>query len=106
MVCEHKWKNNSGSPDKPCVFCIRYPHLKVRYQCSECLLESCKFCLEKLVDIPLNFEVEPTRNCNRNEILELRILSLENKIEQIEMVLKQIPNTITKLDNLIKEKIK
>ena len=43
--CTHQWISNSSSNDKPCVYYKRYPVLKLRYRCSQCIIESCRFCL-------------------------------------------------------------
>lgn len=43
---------NSGSTDKPCTFCNLYPALKLRYRCSSCLKECCKFCLVNKNQLP------------------------------------------------------
>lgn len=96
--CEHKWKNNSGSNDKPSIHCNRYPVLKLRYQCKNCLVECCKFCLEKSVTLPLP---EPVVNTNiRAQTLELRIISLENRLEQLRVEFDKLIHQL-KIRNLI-----
>ena len=50
--CTHQWISNSGSNDKPCVYCNRYPVLKLRYRCNNCINESCRFCLIDLHQLP------------------------------------------------------
>ena len=38
--CDHQWISNSGSNDKPCVYCKRYPVIKLRYRCNNCIKEA------------------------------------------------------------------
>ena len=81
-TCTHQWISNSGSNDKPCVYYDRYPVLKLRYRCNNCIKESCRFCLIDLHQLP----PEPSQTIrppNRFQTLELRLISLENYIDEI-----------------------
>ena len=95
--CIHQWISNSGSNDKPCVYCDRYPVLKLRYRCNNCIKESCRFCLIDLQQLP----PEPSqviRPPNRFQTLELRLISLENYIDEIFEKLKRIEEVLAKLN--------
>ena len=95
--CTHQWISNSGSNDKPCVYCDRYPVLKLRYRCNNCIKESCRFCLIDLHQLP----PEPSqaiRPPNRFQTLELRHISLENYIDEIFEKLKRIEEVLAKLN--------
>ena len=50
--CIHQWISNSGSNDKPCVYYKKYPVLKLRYKCNQCIIESCRFCLIEKDQLP------------------------------------------------------
>lgn len=104
MNCEHKWKNNNGSPNKPCVFFQRYLHLCVTYKRTECLLDSCKFCLETLINLPLDTTTEVNKTKARSETLELRIIYIENKIDKLEQTIESIVKIMIQIENLLKEK--
>ena len=95
--CTHQWISNSGSNDKPCVYCDRYPVLKLRYRCNNCIKESCRFCLIDLHQLPLE-PSQAIRPPNRFQTLELRLISLENYIDEIFKKLKQIEEVLAKLN--------
>ena len=64
--CNHQWIANSGSNDKPCVYCQRYPVLKLRYRCCLCILENCRFCLTEKNQLPpessTSLDIRPNRH--------------------------------------------
>ena len=94
--CTHQWISNSGSNDKPCVFCKRYSVLKLRYRCNISIKESCHFCLIELHQLPLETS-QSAKPTNRFQTLELRLISLENQIDEILEKLKQIEGILPKL---------
>ena len=94
--CTHQWMSNSGSNDKPCVYCKRYPVLKLRYRCNNCIRESCRFCLIDLHQSPPETS-QVVRPTNRFQTLELRLISFENQIDEIVEKIKQIEGMIAKL---------
>lgn len=54
----------------------------LRYMCTLCMIETCKFCLLKQgTTLPTIQTPTPVK---RNETLELRILQLENKLDDYE----------------------
>ena len=75
--CTHQWICNSDSNDKSCVYCKRYPVLKLCYRCNNCISESCRFCLVDLHQLPPETS-QAVRPTNRFQTLELRLISLEN----------------------------
>ena len=80
--CSHKWNQGSRSDDHPCKFYNRYPQLKFRYQCSECLIEACTFCLENQEEV-LDFKTQTFNKNEINELIERKILRLEENVEKI-----------------------
>ena len=95
--CTHQWISNSGSNDKPCVYCNRYPVLKLRYRCTNCINESCRFCLIDLHQLRPETS-QAVRPNNRFQTLELRLISLENQIDEILEKIKQIEGMIARLN--------
>ena len=95
--CTHQWISNSGSNDKPCVYCNRYPVLKLRYRCNNCINESCRFCLIDLHQLPPETS-QAVRPNNRFQTLELRLINLENQIDEILEKIKQIEGMIARLN--------
>ena len=95
--CAHQWISNSGSNDKPCVYCTRYPVLKLRYRCNNCIKESCRFCLIDLNQLPPETS-QAVRPPNRFQTLELRLISLENYIDELLEKIKQIEGILAKLN--------
>ena len=95
--CIHQWISNSGSNSKPCVYCKRYPVLKLRYRCNNCISESCRFCLIDLHQLPPETS-QAVRPNNRFQTLELRLISLENQIDEILEKIKQIEGMIARLN--------
>ena len=63
---------------------------------NNCITESCHFCLIDLHQLPPETSkvVRPT---NRFQTLELRLISLENQIDEILEKIKQIEGMIAKL---------
>lgn len=100
MECNHDWENNRGNLDKPCIYCKGYPDLKTRYQCKKCMIQACKFCLVDrgigLIEKPDNI---PKR---RNEILELRIIKIENMIDDTKEESIKLKETIKNILTLIR----
>ena len=94
--CFHQSISNSGSNDIPCVCCRRYPVLKLRYRCNQCIKESCGFCLIDFHQLPPETS-QAIRPPNRFQTLELRLISLENLIDEIQEKLKQLEAMIRKL---------
>ena len=95
--CVHQWISNSGSNDKPCVCCKRYPVLKLRYRCNQCIRESCRFCLIKKDQLPPEIS-QIVRPHNKHQTLELRLISFEKLIDEIQEKLKQLEVMILKLN--------
>ena len=95
--CTHQWISNSGSNNKPCVYYKRYPVLKLCYRCNNCIKESCCFCLIELHQLPPETS-QPVRPNNRFQTLELRLISLENLIDEIQKKIKQLEDIIAKLN--------
>ena len=91
--CTHQWISNSGSNDKPCVYCKRCPVLKLHI----CIKESFRFRLIELRQLPpeTSQSAKPT---NRLQTLELRLISLENQIDEILGKIKQIEGILAKLN--------
>ena len=96
-TCTHQWISNSGSNDKLCVYCKRYPVLKIRYRCNQCIKESCRFCLIELNQLPPEAS-QLVRPNNRFQTLELRLISLENLIDEMQGKIKQLEGIIAKLN--------
>ena len=100
MNCEHQWIANSGSNDKPCKFSLRYPVLKLRYRCNLCVSESCRFCLIDREQLPPKnstfLEIRP----NRHQTLELRIITLENILEQLTYKIVQLEKMIENINSI------
>ena len=94
MNCKRQWIANSGSNDKPCKFCLRYPVLKLRYRCNFCVSESCRFCLIDREQLPPENSTFSEIRPNRHQTLELRIITLEN-------ILQQLTNKIVQLEEMI-----
>ena len=99
MNCKHQWIANSGSNDKPCKFCLRYPVLKLRYWCNLCVSESCRFCLIDREQLPPENSTFSEIRPNRHQTLELRIIKQNNTIIQM-MV--QMYNKIDQIEKRIK----
>ena len=100
MNCKHQWIANSGSNDKSCKFFLRYPVRKLRYRCNLCVLESCRFCLidrEQLPPDNITFsEIRP----NRHQTLELRVITLENILEQLTYKIVQLEKMIENINSI------
>ena len=93
--CRHQRIANSGSNDKPCVYCQRYLVLKLCYRCSQCIIESCRFCLiDKEQLPPENSTALEIRLNNIHLTLELRIITLENIIEELQEKSKKLTKFI------------
>ena len=88
--CRHQWIANSGSNDKHCVYYQWYPVLKLRYRCSHCIIESCRFCLINKEQLPPEQSTVLKIRPNRNQTLELRIITLENIIEELQKKIKML----------------
>ena len=81
--CNHQWIANSGSNDKPCGYCWKYPGLKLRYRCNICILESCRFCLIEKWQLPLEGCIPLDTRSNRYQPLQFQILALEKLIDEL-----------------------
>ena len=71
--------------------------LKLRYRSNQCIRESCRFYLIELNQLPLETS-KLVRPNNRFQTLELRLISLENLIDEIQEKIKQLEGIIAKLN--------
>ena len=101
MNCEHQWIANSGSNDKPCKYCLRYPVLKLRYRVNLCVSESCRFCLIDREQLPLENSTFSETRPNRYQTLEFRIITLENILEQLTYKMTQLKTKIEHINSII-----
>ena len=77
IICEHKWKKNSGLDSIRCFKCKWFPDILHRAKCQKCYLERCLICVEEYFNTSLSIE--------RNEHQEnINTLSLDEKINKIE----------------------
>ena len=95
--CDHQWISNSGSNSKPYIYCRRYPILKLCYRCNQCIKESCRFCLIEREQLPLETS-QTVRPNNRDQTLELRLISLKNIIDELQKEIKQLEVITSKLN--------
>ena len=101
--CEHQWIANKDSNDKLCGYCWKYPVLKLKYRCSLCILESCKFCLIEKNQLPLESSSIPSDNRpNRYQTLEFRIIALENIIDILTEKLTRLEDMVERMNTIIK----
>ena len=103
MNCEHQWIANSESNDKPCRYSSRYPVLKLRYRCSLCVSESCRFCLVDREQLPPKNSTFSETRPNIHQTLELRIITLENILEQLTDKMAQLEKMIEHINSIIQK---
>ena len=86
IICEHKWKKNSGLDSIRCFKCKWFPNRLYRAKCHKCYLEGCIICVEEYFNTSLSIE----RNEHQENINTL-VLDIEkiNRIEQEIIVLKE-----------------
>ena len=96
--CDHQWIGNSGSNDKPCGYCWKYPVLKLRYRCNLCILENCRFCLIKKSQLPLEDSIPVDTRPNRYQTLENIIDELAKKVMKLEETINKIGTVVEKLE--------
>ena len=71
--------------------------LKLRYRCNQCIKKSCRFCLIELNQLPPKTS-QLARPNNRFQTLELRLISLENLLDEIQGKIKQLQELLLKLN--------
>ena len=100
MNCKHQWIANSGSNDKPSKYCLRYPALKLRYRCNICVSESRRFYLLDREQLPPKNSTFSEIRPNRHQTLELRIITLENILEQLTDKIVQLEKMIENINSI------
>ena len=103
MNSEHQWIANNGNNDKPCKYCSRYPILKLRYRCILCVSKSCRFCLADRDQLPPENSTFSETRPNRQQTLELRILTLENILEHLTNKMVQLEKMIEHINSIIQK---
>ena len=91
--CNHQWIANSSNNDKPCVYCYRYPVLKLRYRCFY-ILESCRFCLTEKDQLPPEGSTSLDIRPNKHQTIDLRIIALEYIIDNLQRQIRKLEDTV------------
>ena len=82
--CNHEFERNKGIDSNQCVFCKWYPSRDKRAKCKFCYAEGCIECIENLLKIKV---IKQERYDNKevsNDIINLRIITLENRMNELE----------------------
>ena len=95
--CIHEFQRNKGLDSNRCRICNWYPSKDNRAKCKKCYLEACINCIENTLKIQVEPEINNGQKYTNNQILNLRVSTLETRVNDLEQRLTILEKGKTKI---------